>query len=89
MEGCLVRNFRCTPAGKSGGMVGWKISDLTSLGDPEVILVRNVGTAHGWGNQTYFWVKNVKVRTSGERMEISSGGPNEDGTGSNGWSWDW
>ena len=54
------------------------------MGDPEGILVGIFGTAPGWGNQKNLWLESVKVRCSGERMEMWFGGPKEDVTRSNG-----
>ena len=59
------------------------------LGDPEGILVRNFGTSPGWENHKDFWLESMKVRRSGERVEMWSGGPKEDVTRSNGQIWGW
>ena len=45
------------------------------LGDPEGSLVRLLGTSPGWGNQKGFWLESMKVRCSGEQMEMWSGSP--------------
>ena len=59
------------------------------LGDSEGILVGTFGTAPDWDNQTDFWLESMKVRRSGERVEMWLGGQKEDVTRSNGQIWSW
>ena len=65
-------------------MVIWDFLTGPRLGDPEGILVGNFRTSPGWGSKKDFGLKNIKVRRSGERMEMWSDGPKEDVTGPNG-----
>ena len=53
------------------------------MGDPEEILVGSFGTAPGWESQKGCWFENVKVKRSVKRMEMWSGGPEEDAPWSN------
>ena len=72
-----------TLAGKSGWVFGYKFLTGPWMGDMEVILVGNFGTAPGWENQKDSWFENVKMKRSVKRMEMWSGSPKEDVAWSN------
>ena len=78
MEGFLVGNRKWTPAGESGGVIGWKIVNGYRLGNPDGVLARNSGRPPGWGNWTEFLSENVKVNCSVKWMEMWSDGLKED-----------
>ena len=70
-------------------MVGWIFFDWTPTGVSTRYFGWKYGTSPGWGIKKSFWLESMKVRRSGERVEMWSGGPKEDVTRSNGQIWAW
>ena len=70
-------------------MVGWICFDWTPTGVSTRYFGWKYGTSPGWGIKKSFWLESMKVRRSGERVEMWLVGPKEDITWSNEWVRAW